>query len=186
MILTVNIPKVHYFIIITSHIFWVINYDLNKNAQIQAFSDLYIQNANNILVNKTRPNDYEGWIIFDQFKRPMGSLGDYLKNQERVLHLFIHRVGGQTVDWRLLTVIYCVWNSLWIAHELELGQNLTVRISIPLSNRETRDKRTQDSLEITNMKIWKRNLQWTTFHQEKNFLMQSNAIFTVLSKAIIE
>ena len=35
-------------------------------------------------VNKTRPNDYEGWIIFDKFKRPMGSLGDYLKNQERV------------------------------------------------------------------------------------------------------
>lgn len=62
------------------------------------FKQLQIQNANYISVNKTRPNDYEGWIIFDQFKRPMGSLGDYLKNQEPVLHLFIDRVGGQTVD----------------------------------------------------------------------------------------
>ena len=35
-------------------------------------------------MNKTRPNDYEGWIIFDQFKRPMGSLGEYLKNQETI------------------------------------------------------------------------------------------------------
>ena len=116
----------------------------------------------------------------------MGSLGDYLKNQEPVLHLFIDRVGGQTVDWRLLTVIYCDWNSFCIASELEVGQNLTVRVSIPLSNSKTPDKRTQDSLEITNMKIWKNDLQWTTFHQEKNFLMQSNAIFTVLSRAIIE
>ena len=162
-----------------SHKLWLLQ-KLSNSSSL----DWFIQNT--ILVNKTRPNDYEGWIIFDQFKRPMGSLGDYLKNQERVLHLFIHRVGGQTVDWRLLTVIYCDWNSLWIALELGLERTLTVRVSIPLSNRKTPDKRTQDSLEITNMKIWKRDLQWMTFHQEKNFSTQSNAIFTVLSRVIIE
>ena len=72
----------------------------------------------------------------------MGSLGDYLKNQERVLHLFVRMVvwGGQTVDYELLTVIYSPQ-------------------TCPILERKTLNKRTQDSLAITNMKIWKRNLQ---------------------------
>ena len=80
MILTGNIPKVQNCVInhdssIISH--YMYQFLAHRNSQAPG-------DENNISVNKTRPNDYEGWIIFDQFKRPMGSLGDYLKNQERV------------------------------------------------------------------------------------------------------
>ena len=41
-----------------------------------------------ILDQRERANDYKGWKIHDKFKRSLGSLGDYICNQETFLNKF--------------------------------------------------------------------------------------------------
>lgn len=39
-----------------------------------------------ILDQRERADDYKGWKIHDKFKRSLGSLGDYICNQETFLN----------------------------------------------------------------------------------------------------
>ena len=66
-----------------------------------------------ILDQRERANDYKGWKIHDKFKRSLGSLGDYICNQETFLNKFRPIKKAFRVLrywWRILETIYVGYN----------------------------------------------------------------------------
>ena len=64
-----------------------------------------------ILDQRERANDYKGWKIHDKFKRSLGSLGDYICNQETFLNNFRPiKKAFRRYWWRILKTIYVGYN----------------------------------------------------------------------------